>query len=87
MFSKGSCFPLAVGSPFICGRICHTHVNNAAFLEFNDYEDIHGVKEPIIDDSEIASPNITYVILDKSGPIPGHAHIQIRCRKCILAAI
>jgi hypothetical protein len=44
-------------------------MNNAAFLEFLNHEDIHGAKKPIVRNREVTSPNVTYVILDKSRPI------------------
>jgi hypothetical protein len=46
-------------------------MNNAAFPEFHNYKDIDRVKEPIISNGKIASPYITYMILDKSSPIVG----------------
>jgi hypothetical protein len=46
-------------------------MNNSAFLQFHDYEDIDRLKKPIVGNGKIASPNIAHVILDKSGPILG----------------
>lgn len=53
----------------VCGRVGYPNVNNSAFLQFNNYENIDWVKEPIVENRKVARPDITRMVLDKSSPI------------------
>ena len=68
-FSPRRSFAQLLSRPLIGGRFGCRDMHNTALFQCHDNEDIHGLKQPVIDDGKITGPNLTGVIAQEGSPI------------------
>ena len=67
-YAPGRGFAELLGSPTIGGRGSDCRVYDPAGSQFQDDKDVKRTKEQIVNDGEVAGPDVSGVILEESGP-------------------
>ena len=69
-FAPRRCFTQLLCGPAIGGGTGHGGMDDSPSLEFDDHEDVPRPAEQVVNDGEIRGPNVSSVILQKSGTCP-----------------
>ena len=67
-FSPGCGFAQLLSNPLVSGSSGNGRMHNSAGVQLHDYEDIQWAEEQIIHYSEIASPDVADMVLQKRNP-------------------